>query len=78
MMFRKSIDAFYSISPADHSAKVSLRIFAAYEFERMLGRGELMHEAELTVGELLRHSKRFLRKFAAGLCLMPSIKRNNP
>ena len=71
-MFRKSIDAFYPISPADHSAKVSLRIFAAYEFERMLGRGELMHEAELTVGELLRHSKHFLRTFAAGLCLMPS------
>jgi len=31
----------------------------------MLGRGELMHDADLTVGELLRHSDQLLRKLAA-------------
>ncbi|KAG2153467.1 uncharacterized protein EDB93DRAFT_219459 [Suillus bovinus] len=48
------------VLPADSSATVSLRIFAAFEFERMLGRGELMREAELTVGELLHHSDQSL------------------
>jgi hypothetical protein len=72
MTFCKNIDTIYDISPADNSAVVSLRIFAAYEFERMLGRGELMHEAKLTVGELLRHSNQFLRKLVAGVYLMPS------
>ncbi|KAG1740235.1 uncharacterized protein EDB91DRAFT_365919 [Suillus paluster] len=48
------------VLPTDNSAIVSLRICAAFEFERMLGRGELMHEAQLTVGELLHHSNHFL------------------
>ncbi|KAG1766773.1 hypothetical protein EDD22DRAFT_338917 [Suillus occidentalis] len=46
--------------PTDGSATVSLRIYAAFESERMLGRGELMREAELTVGELLHHSDKSL------------------
>jgi hypothetical protein len=52
------------LSPTDGSATVSLRIFAAFESERMLGCGELMREAELTVGELLHHSDQSLRKLA--------------
>ncbi|KAG2339163.1 hypothetical protein BDR05DRAFT_1062282 [Suillus weaverae] len=48
------------VLPTDESAIVSLRIFAAFEFERMLGRGELTREAELTVGELLHHSDQSL------------------
>lgn len=48
------------VLPADCSATVSLRIFAAFEFERMLGRGELMREAKLTVRELLHHSDQSL------------------
>jgi hypothetical protein len=55
------------LSPADCSATVTLRIFAAFEFERMLGRGELMRQAKLTVGELLHHSDQSLRKLAASL-----------
>lgn len=55
------------LSPADSSTTVSLRIFAAFEFERMLGRGQLMRKAELTVGELLHHSDQSLRKLAASL-----------
>ncbi|KAG2122553.1 hypothetical protein BD769DRAFT_970138 [Suillus cothurnatus] len=48
------------VLPADCSATVTLRIFAAFEFERMLGRGELMRQVKLTVGELLHHSDQSL------------------
>lgn len=67
-----NVDVIYPDSPADNSSTVSLRIFAAYELERMLGRGELLHEVELTVGELLHHSNQLLRKLAAGLCITSS------
>lgn len=69
----QNIDSIYDISPADNSAIVSLKIFAAYQFERMLGRGELMHEAKLTVGELLRNSNLSLRKLATDLRCKRSI-----
>jgi hypothetical protein len=69
----QNIDSIYAISPTDNSAIVSLKIFAAYQFERMLGRGELMHEVKLTVGELLRNSNRSLRKLAADLRCKHSI-----
>lgn len=69
----QSTDSICAISPADNSAIVSLKIFAAYQFERMLGRGELMHEAKLTVGELLRNSNRSLRELAADLRCKYSI-----
>jgi hypothetical protein len=48
--------------PCDPSSKVWVSVYASFELDTMLGRGEVLHTFEISVRELLDHSEKSHRQ----------------